>query len=69
MSGMGRCSISVGRINPSRTLMAGHSRDIGRYEEESSDGFFDFRRGIITEDFQIAGIVLVFSEILKISVK
>ena len=49
--------------------MAGHSRDIGRYEEESSDGFFDFRRGIITEDFQIAGIVLVFSEILKISVK
>ena len=69
ISGIGRFLVRVGRRALSRILIPGQSRDTGRLEVDSSAGFPGLRGGLIVEVFQIAGMVLVFKEMLKMSVK
>ena len=53
----------------SSTLIPGQRRETGLYDPDSSASFPGLRRGMITLLFQMVGIVLVATEILKISVR
>ena len=69
MSGTGRCVVRVGSRTRSRILIAGHRSDTGRYEVDSSAGLPGFSSGIILDDFQMSGMVLVVSDRLKSEVR
>lgn len=54
-----------GRRSFSRTFTAGHKSEMGRYEPECVGSFPGFGSGIMTEDFQIAGIEQEATELLN----
>ena len=66
---MSKESVRVGRIRRSIILIAGQSRDTGLYELDSCGSFLGFKRGIITEVFQMSGIILEATERLNIFVR
>ena len=61
----GSVFVMSGRISRSRILLAGHSREIGRYDLLQFGSLLGFRRGMMVADFQIAGIFAVRMELLN----
>ena len=55
----------VGRRILSKILIAGHNRETGRNEVDSCVGLLGFKRGMIVEVFQMAGISQEVMERLK----
>lgn len=58
--------MKVGRINASKIFTAGHSREIGLYDEAVVGSFPGFRRGTTKDVFQIDGIWLRETDALKV---
>ena len=48
--------VSVGRSRRSKTFIAGHRRDMGRYPDPKPAGLPGFRTGIIVDCFHIEGM-------------
>ena len=68
-TGTSRFSVSVGKRSLSKIFIAGQRIETGLYESEMLAGLPGLSNGIITEFFQISGIVLVLTEMLKILVR
>ena len=62
---LGKAAVRCGRINLSRILTTGESKEIGLYDEPSPTGFPGFRIGMITANFQIAGMSAFWIERLN----
>ncbi len=66
---MGRCSFRIGKSSLSRIFIAGQSRETGLYDLLSPGSLPGFNSGIITEFFQMDGVILVLRVRLNMSVK
>ena len=59
----------VGRMRRSMILMLGHNSETVLKDVEASDGLFGLRRGMMTEVFQMLGMLPDLTELLKMSVR